>query len=108
MAYDKALAERLRELLGPLPGVSDKHMFGGLSFLSDGNLLVCVWHDDLMVRVGRDATEEALTRPGTRPCDVTGRPMRGWVVVDGAMLDDDVLQEWTERARAFVATLPPK
>lgn len=108
MAYDESLAERLRDLLTPLPGVADKRMFGGLCFLSDGNMLVCIWGDDLMVRVGRDATEEALTHPGTRPCNVTGRPMRGWVLVDGAVLDDDTLDEWVQRARGFVATLAPK
>ncbi|WP_067503871.1 TfoX/Sxy family protein [Actinoplanes sp. TFC3] len=108
MAYDAALAERLRDLLAPRPGILAKPMFGGLCFLSDGNMLVCIWGDDLMVRVGREATEEALRHPGTRPCDVTGRPMRGWVVVDGEQLDDETLEQWVKRAGAFVATLVPK
>jgi TfoX/Sxy family transcriptional regulator of competence genes len=108
MAYDEALAERVHDLLAELPGVTDKRMFGGLAFLSEGHLTVCVMGDDLMVRVGADAAGEALTRPGTRRFELTRRPMRGWVVVDGAVLDDDVLTEWVDRARAFVATLPPK
>ncbi|MEV4636829.1 TfoX/Sxy family protein [Actinoplanes sp. NPDC049548] len=108
MAYDEALAERVRDLLAPLPGVSDKRMFGGLAFLTDGNLTVALMGDDLMVRLGRDAAEQALTRPGARPCDIGGRLMRGWVLVDGAVLDDDVLAGWVDLARSFVSTLPPK
>ena len=130
MAYDEALAERIRDRLTEMPGVTDKRMFGGIAFMTDGNMTVGVTGDDLMVRVGPDATEEcfgrnwwarfvrtrhnskrrrqALAQPGARPFDMTGRPMRGWVVVDGAELDDDVLSEWIERARSFVATLPPK
>ncbi|MFI7599245.1 TfoX/Sxy family protein [Actinoplanes sp. NPDC049681] len=108
MAYDEALAQRIRDLLASVPGITDKRMFGGLAFLTDGNLTVALMGDDLMVRVGRDAAEQALTAPGARPCDIGGRLMRGWVLVDGAVLDDDVLDAWVGRARAFVSTLPPK
>ena len=107
MAYDEALAERVRERLGVLPGVSDKRMFGGLAFLTEGNLTVCVTGDDLMVRVGPEASDDALTQPATQLMMMGGRRMRGWVRVDGAELDDEVLTAWLDRARAFVATLPP-
>jgi TfoX/Sxy family transcriptional regulator of competence genes len=107
VAYDEGLAERVRDRLSELPGVTDKRMFGGVAFLTDGNITVGVTGDDLLVRVGPEATEAALARPGARPF-VTGRPMRGWVVVDGAELDDEVLAEWINRACTFVATLPPK
>jgi TfoX/Sxy family transcriptional regulator of competence genes len=108
VAYDEGLAERVRDRLAELPGVTDKRMFGGIAFLTDGNMTVGVTGDDLLVRVGPEATDTALARPGARLFDMTGRPMRGWVVVDGAELDDDVLVEWIELARSFVATLPPK
>jgi TfoX/Sxy family transcriptional regulator of competence genes len=108
VAYDEALAERVRDRMTALPGVTDKRMFGGLAFLTEGNMTVGVVGDDLLVRVGRDAEDEALARPGARRFDMTGRPMAGWVVVDGAMLDDDALLDWLDRARAFVETLPPK
>jgi TfoX/Sxy family transcriptional regulator of competence genes len=108
VAYDEGLAERVRDRLAELPGVTDKRMFGGIAFLTDGNMTVGVTGDDLLVRVGPEATDAALARPGARLFDMTGRPMRGWVVVDGAELDDDVLVEWIELARSFVATLPPK
>jgi len=108
VAYDEGLAERVRDRLADVPGVTDKRMFGGIAFLTDGNMTVGVTGDDLLVRVGPEATDAALARPGARLFDMTGRPMRGWVVVDGAELDDDVLVEWIELARSFVATLPPK
>jgi TfoX/Sxy family transcriptional regulator of competence genes len=108
MAFDEGLAERIRDYLGDLPGVTDKRMFGGISFLTEGNMTVAVRGDDLMVRVGTGAVDDALARPGAEKIVMGGRLMKGWVVVDGATLDDDVLGEWIERGRTFVATLPPK
>ena len=108
MAYDEVLAGRVRDRLGDLPGVTGKRMFGALAFLTDGRLTVGVTGDDLMVRVGPDAAGEALALPGTRLMEMGGRRMRGWVLVDGAELDDDVLEQWLDRARDFVLTLPPK
>jgi TfoX/Sxy family transcriptional regulator of competence genes len=107
MAYDETLAERVRDRLADLPGVTDKRMFGSLAFLTDGRLTVGVTGDDLMVRVGADGAGDALTQPGARLMEMGGRRMRGWVRVDGAELDDEVLTGWLDRARAFVATLPP-
>jgi TfoX/Sxy family transcriptional regulator of competence genes len=107
MAYDEALAQRLRERLGDA-GVTAKRMFGGLAFLTDGHLTVGVYGDDLLVRMDPAAAQQALERLGVRPFDLTRRPMRGWVVVAGEVLDDPVLDEWLVTAKAFVATLPPK
>ncbi|MFG2550043.1 TfoX/Sxy family protein [Streptomyces sp. NPDC048581] len=84
-------------------------MFGGIAFLYRGNMAVGVTGDELMVRVGPDATDAALTRPGARIFDMTGRPMRGWVVVAGsAVAEDDALGAWIDEGHAFAATLPPK
>jgi TfoX/Sxy family transcriptional regulator of competence genes len=108
MAFDDALAERLRDRLGDAAGVTEKKMFGGLAFLTHGNMTVGVHGDDLVVRLDPAATDDAPRRPGVRPFDITGRPMRGWVLVAGEVLDDGELESWIERARGFVATLPPK
>ncbi|MEV0487848.1 TfoX/Sxy family protein [Streptomyces sp. NPDC050508] len=109
MAYDEGLAERIRERLGADPDITEKKMFGGIAFLHRGNMAVGVTGDDLMVRVGPDATDAALTRPGTRIFDMTGRPMRGWIVVAGsAVAEDEALGEWIDEGHAFAASLPPK
>ncbi|MFJ4205473.1 TfoX/Sxy family protein [Streptomyces sviceus] len=109
MAYDEGLAERVRQYLGADPGVTEKRMFGGIAFLFQGNMAVGVTGDDLMVRVGPDATDAALARPGTRLFDMTGRPTRGWVVVAGAAVtEDEALRAWIDEGRAFAASLPAK
>ncbi len=109
MAYDEGLAQRIRERLGQLPGLAEKRMFGGLAFLEHGNMLVGVIGDELIARVGEDATDQAVSRPGARLFDFSGRPMRGWITVSGSALDEDeTLASWIADARSFVATLPPK
>ncbi|GII25809.1 TfoX/Sxy family protein [Planosporangium mesophilum] len=108
MAYDEALAERVRDRVRGTFGVSEKRMFGGLVFLTYGNMTVGVLGDDLMVRVGAEQTDAALARPGARAFDFTGRTMRGWVYVAGDELDDDALDYWIDEAMEFVITLPPK
>jgi hypothetical protein len=108
VAYDEALAERIRDRVRDAFGVTEKKMFGALVFLTYGNMTVGVIGDDLMVRVGPERTEAALAQPGARAFDFTGRTMRGWVFVAGDDLDDDALDGWIDEADAYVATLPPK
>jgi TfoX/Sxy family transcriptional regulator of competence genes len=108
MAYDDALAQRVRDRMEDEPGVSEKKMFGGLAFLTVGNMTVGVYGDDLIARIGPEATDAALAEPGVRLFDMTGRPMRGWVLVAGDGLADDELERWIGRARSYVDTLPPK
>ncbi|WP_406301447.1 TfoX/Sxy family protein [Streptomyces sp. NBC_00879] len=109
MAFDEGLAERIRERLGADPAITEKRMFGGLAFLHHGNMAVGVTGDELMVRVGPDGTDAALARTGARLFDLSGRPMRGWVVVAAtAIAEDSDLDAWIEEGRAFAAGLPPK
>lgn len=84
-------------------------MFGGLAFLQHGNLLVAVWGTDLIARVGVERAQQDLRQEFVRPFDVTGKPMKGWIVVQAEALDLDAeLRAWIARAREFVDTLPPK
>lgn len=84
-------------------------MFGGVGFLLHGNMLVGIWQSSLIVRVGAEQEADALAEPNTRPFDVTGRPMKGWVMVDPDGLDRDAqVADWVERALRFVETLPAK
>lgn len=84
-------------------------MFGGIVFLLNGNMLVGVWKDLLIVRLGPEAGEEALQEPHVKPFDVTGKPMKGWAMVEPDGIDtDEQLKGWIERSWDFVVTLPAK
>jgi hypothetical protein len=108
MAYDDGLAQRVRDRMMDEPGVSEKKMFGGLAFLTAGNMTVGVHGDNLIARIDPKAMDAALAEPGVRPFDMTGRPMRGWVLVASDGLTDQELERWITRARGYVGTLPPK
>jgi hypothetical protein len=109
MAFSEALAERIRHRLARRKHVEEKKMFGGVGFLLSGNLLVGVWKDSLIVRLGPDEGEEALREPHVREFDITGRAMKGWVLVEPEGVEgDDQLAGWIQRATEFVRTLPAK
>jgi TfoX/Sxy family transcriptional regulator of competence genes len=109
MAFDAALAERIRQRLARRKNVDEKKMFGGIGFLLNGNMLVGVWKDSLIVRIGDEQGEEALKEAHVSAFDVTGRAMKGWVVVAPAGIEDnDQLSGWIQRALKFVGKLPGK
>ena len=110
MAYDERLAERVRDLLAGEAGLTEQRMFGGLSFLLHGNLAVAVSsRGGLLVRVGPDAFDEALERPGTSPMEMGSRQMKGWVFVALEELGRKrELAAWVGRGTRFAASLPPK
>jgi TfoX/Sxy family transcriptional regulator of competence genes len=109
MAFSEALAARIRLSLARRKGIEAKKMFGGVGFLLNDNLLVGVWKDSLVVRLGPDDGEEALKEPHVKEFDITGRPMKGWVLVEPEGVEgDDQLKDWIARATKFVKSLPPK
>ena len=109
MAYDEDLAHRLRIAFQDEAGVVEKKMFGGIAFMVRGNMCCGVNGSNLMVRVGAEQYDDAVSLPHARPMDFTGRPMRGLVYVDGNGLETDKnLREWIDLSMKFVSTLPPK
>jgi hypothetical protein len=109
MAFSESLAARIRDALVRKKNVEEKKMFGGVGFLLNGNLLVGVWKYSLIARIGPDAYDEALQEPHVREFDITGKPMKGWVLIEPDGIDDDhQLAGWIERAMEFVTTLPKK
>lgn len=109
MAYSISLAQRVRFQLAQWRNIDERKMFGGVCFMMNGNLLVGIWQDALIVRLGPDGASEALDRSHVREFDITGRPMKGWVLVDAEGLDSEgELGDWLARAEAFVSTLPRK
>jgi len=107
MAYDEALAGRVRTSLSGT-GAVEKKMFGGLVFMTSGHLTVGVYGDGLIARVGAEGMAEAVTDPGVRPFQMGARAMRGFVLVPAETLDDSGLGSWITRARRHVASLPPR
>ena len=84
-------------------------MFGGVGFLLGGNMACGVLNDDLIVRVGPDVYEESLATPHARVFDITGRVMKGWVMVaPPGYAEDTDLANWVERGITFARSLPPK
>jgi TfoX N-terminal domain len=109
MAFDEALAGRIRDALSRKRGIEEKKMFGCICFFLHGNALAGVWKDRLIARLGPDEGEAALREPHVREFDITGRPMRKWVAVEAAGVEEDEqLKDWIERALKFVKTLPKK
>ncbi|HUP17666.1 MAG TPA: TfoX/Sxy family protein [Acidimicrobiia bacterium] len=109
MAYRKALADEIRARIGDHPGLTERQMFGGIAFMVNGNMAVGVSGEELMVRVGKDAHDEAMSLPGARMFDMSARPMRGWILVgsEGIASDTD-LDAWINRGVAWAETFPPK
>ncbi len=109
MAFDEAVAGRVREALARMPGVVEKKMFGGIAFMVRGNMCCGVIGDRLMLRVGPDGYEAALSRPHAKPMDFTGRPMKGMVYVDPAgFASPQDLKAWIGKATGFALSLPAK
>ncbi len=109
MAYDEHLAERVRAVLAGQSGLTERKMFGGLCFMLAGNMCVGVEHDRLLIRLGQDLYEDALTRPHAAPMDFTGRPMKGFVfVTPGGIATPAALRELVDLGIQFCRTLPAK
>jgi hypothetical protein len=107
MPYDEQLDERLGAAVAGW-GASRKKAFGGTCHLLNGNMLCGVQKDFLILRLGPEQAERALSQPHVKPFDITGRAMKGWVMVHKAGLGERALRQWLEQARSFVAALPPK
>jgi hypothetical protein len=103
MAYDEFLEERIDRILKEKNVLFDaKKMMGGLCYLIDSKMCVGIVKDHLMARIGPEAYGAALTKPGCKPMDFTGRPMNGYVFVgaEGIAGDDD-LSEWIQLCLNF-------
>jgi TfoX/Sxy family transcriptional regulator of competence genes len=109
MAYDQAVAERIREEIRVMRPHTEKRMFGGIAFFVNGNMACGVIGDRVMVRVGPERYEEALAQPHAGPFDMTGRAMRGWVsIAPEGYASDERLSDWVGQGVEFAATLPAK
>ena len=110
MAYDERLAERIRAALPERDDATERKMFGGIAWMLSGNMAVGIISGDaLLARVGADAVDDALEEPHTRPAEMGGRTMKGYVVIDpDGIASEEALQSWVDRSVDFALSLPPK
>jgi TfoX/Sxy family transcriptional regulator of competence genes len=107
MAYDEALAERIRGVIGTDDALAEKKMFGGLAFLINGNMSVAAsGQGGLLVRVDPDESDELVRTTNAELMQMRGRSMSGWLRVEPR--DDRELHDWVERGVAYARALPPK
>lgn len=102
MAYNQTLANRIREQLADLESIEEKEMMGGLAFMVNDKMCVGVWKDELMCRIDPAWQEEALEKTGCRIMDFTGKPMKGWVLIDDSgMRNAAEMKYWIDLAVEF-------
>jgi hypothetical protein len=110
VAYDAALAERIRTVVADEPDVTERRMFGGLAFLVGGSLAVSAsGQGGLLVRTDPAATPSLLREPHVAPFRMRGSDLAGWLRVDPeAVTDDDALRRWVAHGVAYARSLPPR
>jgi TfoX/Sxy family transcriptional regulator of competence genes len=109
MAYDEALAERVRSIIGARDAVTERKMFGGIAWMVGGNMACGVLGEDLAVRMDPEDVERALTEPHTRPFEMSRRTAKGMLIVAGeALAGDTELAGWVDAGADQAASLPPK
>ncbi len=109
MPYSEEIDSRIRKIVSRWGIIDCRKMFGGVCYLIRGNMFCGVYKDYLILRLGESQAVEALKTPRTRPFDITGRPMKGWIMIEGGGVENGaLLEEWLDKARNFAETLPPK
>jgi TfoX/Sxy family transcriptional regulator of competence genes len=109
MAFDEALADRVRDLLAARPAVTEQKMFGGICFMLGGNMAVGVTGEELLVRLEPEEVVRVATQPDVRHFEMRGRPTKGFVLVAPGATDGDAeLARWVDAGADHAASLPPK
>ena len=109
MPYNKKIEESIDTIIVTWSNVEKKKMFGGVCYLINGNICFGIINDFLIVRAGEETAREKLRENHVRPFDITGKPMKGWFMVEemGWKTTAD-LNAWITIGRDFAATLPEK
>lgn len=107
MPYSEILDQKITNTISKW-GTERKKMFGGTCYLIKGNMMCGVYKEYLILRLGEMQAEETLGQPYVRQFDITGRPMKGWVMVEESGFEGPALEKWLSKARDFASSLPPK
>ena len=110
MAYDEDLANRIRELIGAEPDLTEKKMFGGLAFLIGGNMSVSAsGQGGLLLRCDPEETDALVKKPHAARFEMRGREMDGWLrVAPEGLRTKRQLEPWVRRSVAYARSLPAK
>src|SRR5262245_16898245 len=110
MAYDEALAERIRELVAGESGLTEQKMFGGLAFLIGGNMAVAAsGQGGALVRVDPDESDSIVASTSARPMEMRGRQMQGWLrVAPEELRTKRQLARWVKLGTTYARSLPAK
>jgi len=109
MPYNEKLDARIQKVVAGWKNTSSKKMFGGVCHLINGNMFCGVHKDSLILRLGEESAREAMSADHVREFDITGKPMKGWVMVaEKGYQGEQNLLNWLEKAKKFAKTLPSK
>jgi TfoX/Sxy family transcriptional regulator of competence genes len=109
MAYNEEIEKRIKKIVSDWKNTTDKKMFGGVCHLLNGNMFCGVHKEFLILRLGEEKAHKALKSPHAHPFDITGKPMKGWVMIaENGFKSDDELKEWLNQGADFVKAMPPK
>ena len=108
MPYDEKLAARIDELVKGRKDFTSKKMFGGIGYMLNGNMCIGVHKNELIVRCDVADTDKLLAEKNVKIFDISGKPMKGWLLISPGGTKGNGLQKWFERSLAFVQTLPAK
>ena len=109
MPYNQEIEARINKATRRWKGMDSKKMFGGICCLLNGNMMCGVHKDFLILRLGEEAAAAAMKQSKVKAFDITGRPMKNWVMIAGEDIGDDAqLADWLQMAKKFVKGLPPK
>jgi TfoX/Sxy family transcriptional regulator of competence genes len=109
MVYNERMDSKLNEIVSKWKNITYKKMFGGIGYLLNGNMVTGIYKDYYILRLGQKQANTALKILKVKVMDITGRPMKGWIMAEeDAFSDNEVLQEWLHKAKQFVEKLPKK
>jgi TfoX/Sxy family transcriptional regulator of competence genes len=109
MPYNTTLEDKIEDTVQQWDSIEKKKMFGGICYLINGNMAFGAWKDYLIVRMGPELAAEKLNHEHVREFDITGKPMKGWVMVEkGSWEKRDELTIWLDIGKSFALSLPKK
>jgi len=109
MPYDEEIEGRIGKVISRWKNTQARKMFGGICHLLGGNMFCGVYKNFLILRLGEKESRESLSQPFVRSFDITGKPMKGWVMVEKeGFKSENVLKAWLAKAKEYVGTLPSK